>query len=448
MSSLGTNYKNQSIFSRFKFLILPLALLGMVGNTMTFLNKWCTGNTRWLIIGLLATNFILKAKLFRYFDAKFALILFLYLMWCLLSAFWSDVPFLSFMKSGILIILSVTLIRSGIEWIRIKSLYNALDYLWMLAFATLIAGFVGKYGYSQEMVNDFNGTSIAEFQGLVRGANMFGALTAMSFPFFLWRTYLAFVDKKIYLFWFFLTVSCFLFLMLSFSRSAILFFLGTFLFFLMSIDINKKFQLFLVVIIIALGTVIIFPTYINALADVVVTHIYKGQTNYTRSLFSTRITTWQQSLEGAEEGGWMGLGYGVSFGQTNFKLTEDLKSYLYGREKGNSQLGIMEETGKIGLIFYLFLLCGMEAKLFKLFINAQNSDQRTLIGILMGTFNGMIMHSLFEAWWSSPGSPESIYFWTLIGIILGTEIRIKNNKVELNAIEIKTLRRNNLARGS
>ena len=443
MSSLGTNYKNQSIFSRFKFLILPLALLGMVGNTMTFLNKWCTGNTRWLIIGLLATNFILKAKLFRYFDAKFTLILFLYLMWCLLTAFWSDVPNLSFMKSGILIILSVTLIRSGIEWMRIKSLHGALDYLWMLAFASLLAGFVGKYGYSQEMVNDSNGPAVVEFHGLVRGANMFGALMGMSFPFFLWRTYRAFANKKIYLFWFFLTVSCFLFLMLSFSRSSILFFLCTFLFFLMSIDINKKFQLFFVVIIMALGISIIFPTYINVLADAMVTHIYKSNT--TNSLFLSRKTNWQESLEAAQEGGWTGLGYGVSFGQTNFELTEGFKSYLYGREKGNSQLGIIEETGKIGLIFYLFLLCGMEAKLFKLFINAQNADQRVLIGILAGTFHGMIIHSLFEAWWNSPGSPESIYFWTLIGIILGTEIRIKSNKVKLNAIEIKTLHRNNLA---
>ncbi|EKD70808.1 MAG: hypothetical protein ACD_46C00388G0001, partial [uncultured bacterium] len=32
------------------------------------------------------------------------------------------------------------------------------------------------------------------------------------------------------------------------------------------------------------------------------------------------------------------------------------------------------------------------------------------------------MHSMLEAWWSSPGSPESIYFWMLIGVIKGLEI--------------------------
>ena len=121
-------------------------------------------------------------------------------------------------------------------------------------------------------------------------------------------------------------------------------------------------------------------------------------------------------------GGWLGFGYGASEGKTEFSLTSTLISNHYGREKGNSQLAILEETGIIGFILYLIVVLLLTLKLFILFVRSKDPEIRALIGLLAGAFFGMILHSSFEAWWNSPGSPESIYFWTLVGIIKGLEI--------------------------
>ena len=121
----------------------------------------------------------------------------------------------------------------------------------------------------------------------------------------------------------------------------------------------------------------------------------------------------------------MGGGYGVTIGQDEFVL-DNLNAANYGREKANSQLGIIEETGIIGIALYLTLLFVYFSKSIRFWRSLKPSDSRkVLMGIVLGTMLGMIAVSVFEAWWDAPASNESVYFWTLFGISLGLMRTIK-----------------------
>ena len=94
-------------------------------------------------------------------------------------------------------------------------------------------------------------------------------------------------------------------------------------------------------------------------------------------------------------------------------------AYGYGREKGNSQLAVMEELGLIGLGLYVALLATLLSYLAHTFQRIRMRDEKVAFGIVTGAIIGMIVSSVFEAWWVAPGSPEAPFFWGLIGIALG-----------------------------
>ena len=151
----------------------------------------------------------------------------------------------------------------------------------------------------------------------------------------------------------------------------------------------------------------------------------------------TREEVWSKSFEQAKKGGWFGGGYGVTIGDKDFK--GGLTAVGYGREKGNSQLAINEETGLIGLGIYLLSLFVLFKRLIGEQLRLKCSRAGVLLGIVTGTLFGMIMQSVFEAWWVAPGSPESLYFWTLTGVALGITSETKRariHQVRLNSLTV------------
>jgi O-antigen ligase len=91
----------------------------------------------------------------------------------------------------------------------------------------------------------------------------------------------------------------------------------------------------------------------------------------------------------------------------------------YGREKGNSQLAIVEETGLVGLAFYLVLVFALISRVYGGFAMAKNPRAKVALGLAFGAVVGMLFQSVFEAWWVAPGAPESVAFWALTGVSLG-----------------------------
>lgn len=130
-------------------------------------------------------------------------------------------------------------------------------------------------------------------------------------------------------------------------------------------------------------------------------------------LFSRR-DPWEESYNGALQGGWFGLGYGASYGDTGF--SGGLTAVGYGREKCNSQLAVIEETGIVGGVFYVILIFTIFAELLRGVKRAVEPEARMEIALITGLASGLLLQSMFEAWWTSPGSVESALFWSTVGV--------------------------------
>ncbi|MHB1688319.1 MAG: hypothetical protein ACYCVH_13220 [Ignavibacteriaceae bacterium] len=123
----------------------------------------------------------------------------------------------------------------------------------------------------------------------------------------------------------------------------------------------------------------------------------------------------------------IGLGYGIS--DPNIILTGTGSHYengIYIREKGNSILALIEETGLIGLTLFLFpiiyilsrwLLNQNNSKFlqdseFRIqnFFNIQHSK------LILPFLLAFIFHAQFEAWWVGVGSEMLPLFFVCLGL--------------------------------
>ena len=163
------------------------------------------------------------------------------------------------------------------------------------------------------------------------------------------------------------------------------------------------------------GAVLILPEDWTApLVQPVTNLATKGRSDV---LFS-RARTWERSYDKAEEGGAVGVGFGVSAGATNDFHLGRLTTGNYTREKSNAQLAMIEETGVIGLaMFVVFLLQSLGA------VFAGTGDvqgrARTELLFLASLIAGLLIHSAFESWWTAPGSLETPVFWASVGVAAG-----------------------------
>ena len=141
-------------------------------------------------------------------------------------------------------------------------------------------------------------------------------------------------------------------------------------------------------------------------------YLKKGGSDY----FARRNILWTPSYNAALNGGIFGLGYGVS--DTKVK-TLYMKENTFGeikREKGNSILAIVEETGIIGLTLFLLPIGYLGKEFFnryRLSTNFLNSNFEFIIGFSF--LIAFILHAQFEAWWVGVSS-----FYLFIFFIINT----------------------------
>lgn len=411
-------------------------MLGLVSYDFKYINFVLSASTRWVLIAILFLYLILRKRLLSFFDTALFLVIFLYVLWSFFTSFWSDIPVLSFSKSILLIVIPIIMTNITIEWVVTHSVKDCLNYLSIFAFISVFTGLIGFFDPSSFQVNQ----GVHLYIGLTRSSNMFGSLLLMSLPYLLWKFHLNWGDSKVRKKWLFLSVSCFFLLFLTMTRASIFGGILVLIMYVFSLRLSKKTWFGLICALISAAILIINPSIITKFISKTGT-----SSSIITNILSSRHEPWMKSSIGAEQGGWFGLGYGISYGSNTFNFENGLTSVGYGREKGNSQLAIMEETGKIGLILYSVLLLTIAFKLMKLFVNSREYDHRVLIGIVSGVFFGMIFLSLFEAWWTAPGSAEFMYFWTIVGVIRGLEIVIGKRQVYYEAHGLEAKNRNGLA---
>lgn len=399
--------------------LLPLFVLAFVGGAVTFLQPIFNATTRWGVLGFVAVYLLFSGRLVRPLRNYFGLLTLIFALWALTTGIWSEVPQLSYLKAFAFILIAFTGMAIGQVWVHQHSPQDSLKYLFPLTVVTLLAGMLGQV--IGQGVDDSGGTTM--YYGLVRGSNMFGSMLAMCSPFLAWQIYRFWGHRRKRALWLLLGGMGLYYLFASISRAAILIVLCTALGLFLSLGLRRKLRIFVLLLGATIGALVLAPSQFEELKNRLV---YKDVTT-EKGVFYTREEIWRESYELAEKGGWTGGGYGVTIGEKNFQGT--LTAVGYGREKGNSQFAIVEETGLVGLLIYLISLVALFTHLGRVVLRLPRGPDKVLLSIVTGTLLGMIIQSVFEAWWVAPSSQESAYFWTLAGVALALTERVRQRAV-------------------
>ena len=389
--------------------IFPLATLAFIALPVAYADLIFTPTTRWVFLSGLVLYLLAKRRITSGFRSPFGLMLLLYCTWCVSTYSWSEVPQLSLEKAVAFAVVAVAFVSAGQEWVDERGKLKALTYLAPVSVIALFAGATGRF----DSVDTTRQHGMELYQGLTDNPNMLGSLIVMALPLLLWSAYKFRKGPKARWFWFALVTIAALLLIRTYARSAILSAGMLGLGFCLSLRLPKKgFVLVLIAAALlfaaALSTTLLDTGYKQ--------YVLKGGTE-TEGILYSRSDVWQQSYENAEQGGWFGAGYGVTIGDTSFQ--GGATAVGYGREKGNTQLAIVEETGVVGLGLYAAMLFALFVQLISAHRRERTPDIKVALGIITGALAGLTVMSVFEAWWVAPGSAESAYFWSLAGVGLG-----------------------------
>ena len=392
--------------------ILPLTVFAFSAPAVNYLNLVFTTNTRWLALVLLFLTIAVRADVFSIFQTAAGVTALLYSGWCIATALWSEVPALSTMKAGSLIVLMIAMFAAGQMWMRMVPVKDAITYSLPMAALALFSGLAGHASVSSQVEL---GSGLVVYQGLTSNPNMFGSILAMGLPILVWGSYLAWKEGRKLSIWSVSVVIVLAFLIISKSRASLLVALMIFGGFIMTLRPRRR----LAVIAASASAILVTLVVAPGVQDQASLYLKKGG----NSVLFSREQVWAESYSKAVAGGLIGAGYGVTVGQQIFEL--GLTSFGYGREKGNSQLAIAEETGLVGLAMYFIFLATVSAAILRGIRISPDLDTRIMFGIMGGSWAGMFVNSVFEAWWVAPGSPEAVWFWSLTGVIIAAVQRLQ-----------------------
>jgi len=391
---------------KLKAWLLPIYLLAFTGSAVSFLSPVFNTTTRWIVLAGVVTYLLLNRQLAQPLRTRFGLLTLVFVLWAFITGLWSALPLLSYLKAFSFLLISFGGMAIGQAWVRLNLPQDGLKYLEPLTIVTLLAGLLGQT--TGQGNSDITGTF--GFQGMTDNPNMFGSLLAMCAPFLAWQTYCNWENKKKRVLWLLLSGVDLYYLLASVSRASILVTLCTMLGLFLALGQSRKVIIFVLAGALIGSVLLIAPQQVEQISN---RFIYKGQTAEEGITYS-RNEVWQESYDLAVKGGLVGGGYGVTIGINNFDV--GLTTVGYGREKGNSQLAIVEETGLVGLAIYLISLVFLFRHLGRVVFKLPRGPHKILLGIVTGTLVGMLVHSMLEAWWVASASPESAYFWVLAGV--------------------------------
>jgi O-antigen ligase len=388
--------------------LAPLLLLAFAGVAVTYVNLVFSSASRWAVLALVLWLTLMDRSCRALLRTRVMQASLIFAVWAMATYLWSELPALSMMKASALVFVMLAGAGSGYLWVRHHPLDAALDCLAPLSFMVLAAALFGI-----EAVSDPNPAgNVTMYKGMTSNSNMFGMLCAMSFPFAAWKYSQGRGTRWRYV-WGAMALFLAAFTFLSNSRAAI----GVVILSWLGLFGAPGLRRILPAAVVASMAMALFVLTMPEMArDLQYRYVYKGhpEERVTRS----RSDVWAISYEQALKGGWFGGGYGVTIG-SSVPFAGGLSSAGYGREKGNSQLGIMEETGVVGLLIYLAATASLFTAIWKARIRCRDRRLRSLLGLLLGLLAGLTFQSVFEGWYNAPGSPECMYYWIISGIAIG-----------------------------
>jgi hypothetical protein len=386
-------------------------------------------------------------------------------IWFLSTSLWSSYPEVSAARALYFILISTGCISAGVLWIRYSG-KDILDFLLpanilivLLCLFSIITnipadswtaghgkGFIGFFGHQNLLASVLLFTLPVVFNRVVilaksRIRNVessdsrrtsFAGMTLKSdssfrrspesestFNYLLLNAYTLLFTANLLL------------IILTYSRSAILSFIfGGILFLLL----NKNWKIISYSFITAavLAMIIYLTPSLNQFADKIIKKDFP-------EVYSSRMWMWEPSYKAALEGGLIGLGYGISHPEIRSgEYSDHFENGRLIREKGNSTLALIEETGLIGLMLFLipiFIIVILSvtkdlskkrffSRLGGIRMTTDHSQLPTCLPVGKATHNlltaalaAFILHSQFEAWWIGVGSVQLPLFFIYLGLI-------------------------------
>jgi O-antigen ligase len=398
---------------RMNDVIFPLTLLAFEAVGVRYWQVVFNDKTRWLFLAILLLLVLWRGGLLLAFRGALGLVLGTYIFWCTCTTLWSEVPQLSLMKSIALMVTIPALFGAGSTWTFNPERNAPFGFLLPIVVLALFAGLFDRGAAIQ-------GGTIQTYQGLAGNPNYLGGIVAMSFPYAIWQAYVTRSTGARYLVAWGIVSALIIVLWLAGSRASLLAVLMIFAGFVFALGRGKR-TIAVTLIVLSIGAAVAVPAI---QASVYERFVIKGNVE-TGDAFYTRREVWAESYELATQGGLTGGGYGVSIGSGDF--AGGLTVVGYGREKGNSQLAVWEETGIVGLALYAMLNLTIVLDLGSSLLKIKDEPRRVELGLLVGTIVGFFVHSVFEAWWGAPGAPEFAFFWSMVGGAYGI---VRRNSID------------------
>lgn len=393
---------------------LPFLLIGIISRTFPL-----TSTLYYIVPIILIINILLAiitmppiGKVLSYI-----LIIFVFPVYCLISSIWSLNPIISLQRSLYLLLMYAGILSSVLLYKK-SFPNNGIEFLIPANFLVIVLSAISLiFSIPADRWTAGNGLG---FMGFAGHQNILAAALLFTFPgiFTLVISDQRTVNSKVsfnrIFFWLLFTANCLL-ITLTYSRASI-FALGIGIFTYLLLIKSKK----IIAILFSLSALLILLylsiTPIQSSTDSI---LNKDGGN----ILDRRTVLWEPSFEAAKLGGIFGLGYGVSAPdiKTPVSTGSHYEDGRYVREKGNSVLAMIEETGYFGLLLFLLpILLFLRKCSIK-----QNFKNNYSFLILNSSLAGMLLHAQFEGWWVGVGSIHLPIFYIILFITLSRRMEIQ-----------------------
>ena len=399
---------------------LPLLIIGIISRAFPLFDFLYYLVPVILLIYILLVVYF---KLYQQISLNLTLIIFSFPFYCLITEMWSLNPKITFERSGYLIFIYAGILSAILLYKKILP-EKGIEFLIPANILVIVISLFSLITNSPS--NSWSGGNGLGFMGFAGHQNTLAAALLFTLP-----GLLAYKIKDkgtkinvVRIFYFLLLTFDFLLLLLTYSRAAILaLVIGTITYLI--ITKSKK-----ILAILFSSTALLFVLYftVSPLQSSIDSVLNKDG----GKILGRRMILWEPSFEAAKLGGVFGLGYGVSAPdiKTPILTGSHYENGRYIREKGNSFLAIIEETGLIGLILFLLPMIWIIRKFIiynsQFTIKENFRSNSTLYTsppwrIVHCTLLAMFVHSQFEAWWVGVGSITLPIFLIILFITLFTE---------------------------